>query len=280
MATNKPFSNATNLCEAVKAGADPLNAMSTHLSHEQIALWGQLRSDETDRMLWEETRAGMTKENPVFDGDGDDQENVHEDPAREEEKDADSAKKGVSVQFGLESASGVVDGSPAKAKPPSLGIHGAIEHKEEEREDASADIAAALRHCNKGRTFVLNERKSAECIWTVERVMTPVSNDGSRREGGSPNSFILKWRSSGGAASGIVEGGSVFLEDLKSVVYESSMTRGKMGRGEGAITLSLKSSLRALKTCGGRTRLVLKCIKPAEDEKWFMCLKCLFEAKT
>lgn len=275
MATTKPFSNTTDLSQSIKAGTDTQTAISMHLSQEQLNLWSALRIDERDRMAWEETRAEMASENPDEAKGEDEDENKKQDDEDETEEDGngESAKKGVTIQGGDD---GSPDGSPGKVARSPMGMRGEFESKEDTEENVT-DFATALRHCSKGRSYVLADRKGIEYIWSVDRAEVPAQGSSSRK--GGLQSFVLRWKTGGGAGNPLIEAGSVLLEDLKSVEYlPAKQTSRMMGKEEGTITLNLKSSVRALKTCGGRTKLALKCLQPAEDAKWFMCLKCLWDS--
>merc|ERR1712146_402460 len=88
--------------------------------------------------------------------------------------------------------------------------------------------------------------------------------------------FILKWQTATKATSSLEDVGSVHLEDIKSVSHQAAGTGASSGAG--TITLQLAQSVRALKSCGGRTRLVLRATHHTEDTKWYKCLKTLWEA--
>merc|ERR1711871_534195 len=192
-----------------------------------------------------------------------------------EDEGVESAKKGVTIS--QRDGGDSPDGSPEKMARFPPGMRGEIESKEES-EGGMIDLATALRNCSKGRSYVLVDRKGLEYIWSVERAAEVPAQGASARKSALSYSFVLRWKTGGGAGNPLVEAGSVLLEDLKCVEYEPAKPRDRMmGREEGTITLNLKSSVRALKTCGGRTKLVLNCLQPAEVSKWYMCLKCLWE---
>ena len=134
----------------------------------------------------------------------------------------------------------------------------------------AVDVGAALRVCSKTRPYTMDDRNKTEFYWLVQR-SDALGLSSSKAKFG----FILKWQvAAAGGSSGLKDMGSVHLEDIKSITYAAGS--GQSG-GAGTIILQLAQSVRALKSCGGRTRLLLRASHPAEDAKWHMCLKTLWE---
>jgi hypothetical protein len=293
LATPKPFSNAEDLNLSLKQGKDTNTAISMHLSHEQTALWNAMRIEERDRMAWEETRAQMALDNPGSAEDGEGAESK-----RDEDDDNINSngkeKKGVTILSGEVSDTKMLDpDSPEKLSTSALSasgsggnissssqhVHGSSETKDGDAEAYGvADTATALRHCSKGRAFILKDRAAAEYLWSVVVADAPAT-EASRSRGTPHQSYILRWQALSRPGGTLTEAGNVYLDDLKSVEYVPATENTRMGKQEGSITIQLKSSVRALKSCGGRTKLVLRCTSPATDGKWFMCLKCLWDGK-
>ena len=143
-----------------------------------------------------------------------------------------------------------------------------VEAKEEEL--GLLDVGAALRVCSKACPYTLNDRISSEYYWLVQRSDTLGAPSNKAKLG-----FILKWQAATTAVSNLEDVGSVHLEDIKSMAHQAGSAASI---GEGTITLHLAQSIRALKSCGGRTRLILRASRHAEDAKWYKCLKTLWEA--
>ena len=145
----------------------------------------------------------------------------------------------------------------------------------------SSDMDTAVRYLSSGRAYVPTDRANKEYMWSINVQQKRSTGTGAGGDSKFTTRMQLQWKkvSSSSSYQGSLPVGNVDLEDLKNISYDALSTRGSTKNGTRTglvVTLQLKNSTRALKSCGGRTKLVLQGFQIQETKKFHMCLRNLW----
>ena len=300
MATDSPFSTKRTMerltspdgfqVELTDADDGPTRA--------QQSLWSNIRRDARDRMEWEEYRQKLAGEyvppatnrrmSSLFgqtEDDGTDTTIISDTQESDDGVISNNSNQEDNASNYNELTGTEIDSGAVEPGTPK-GILNREKQTVEKLESSaspqpkipstisSTDVDAAIRYLSSGREYTLADRANMAYLWSVTVQQSKQGLHSDKKM----NAMTLQWKNIRDHSSHALPVGNVDLSDLKNITYDAIgklSSTSAVGKGL-TITLHLKNSTRALKSCGGRTKLVMKGIQVQDTKKYHMCLRNLW----